>query len=154
MGSAHLANILDGKIKNGVLGAVCDVDKEKLEKVKNRLPEDTALFDDTDEMIASGKIDAILISTPHYFHPTIAKKAFEAGLHVFCEKPAGVYTKNVREMNEAAKKSGKVFQVNFVLRTLGAHRKINKILDKGKKRLYIISNQQERVLKIYKYCYV
>ncbi|MBQ4527350.1 MAG: Gfo/Idh/MocA family oxidoreductase [Clostridia bacterium] len=131
MGSAHLANILDGKIKNGVLGAVCDVDKEKLEKVKNRLPEDTALFDDTDEMIASGRIDAILIATPHYFHPTIAKKAFEAGLHVFCEKPAGVYTKNVREMNEAAKKSGKVFQVNFVLRTLGAHIKIKELIDSG-----------------------
>ena len=34
MGSAHLSNILDGKIKNASLGAVCDVDREKLEKIK------------------------------------------------------------------------------------------------------------------------
>ena len=32
-------------------------------------------------------------------------EAFAAGLHVMCEKPAGVYTKAVREMNEAAKES-------------------------------------------------
>lgn len=52
----------------------------------------------------SGLIDAVLIATPHYDHPRLAIKAFEAGLHVICEKPAGVYTKQVREMNEAAEK--------------------------------------------------
>ena len=43
---------------------------------------------------------------PHYQHPVLAKEAFAQGLHVMREKPAGVYTKAVREMNEAAKESG------------------------------------------------
>lgn len=131
MGSAHLANIVGGKVKNAIVTAVCDTDPEKLNEISKKLPEGVSIYDNTNDMIESGKIDGILIATPHYFHPTIAKKAFESDLHVFCEKPAGVYTKNVREMNEAAKKSGKVFQVNFVLRTLGAHIKIKELLDSG-----------------------
>ena len=45
------------------------------------------------------------------------------GLHVMCEKPAGVYTKAVREMNEAAKKSGRVFAMMFNQRTNCVYRK-------------------------------
>ncbi len=54
---------------------------------------------------------AVLIATPHYDHPSLAIRAFAKGLHVLIEKPAGVYTKQVREMNEAAAKSGKVFSI-------------------------------------------
>lgn len=61
-------------------------------------------------MINSESVDGVVIATPHYDYPTIEIEAFQKGLHVFCEKPSGVYTKNVKEMNEAAKKSGKVFR--------------------------------------------
>ena len=56
------------------------------------------------ELIASGTCEAVIIAVPHYQHPGLAVEAFAHGLHVMCEKPAGVYTKQVREMNEAAKK--------------------------------------------------
>ena len=42
-------------------------------------------------MLDSGLIDAVLIATPHFSHPDIAVAAFERGLHVLTEKPAGVY---------------------------------------------------------------
>lgn len=53
-------------------------------------------------MFASGLIDVVMVETPHYFHPEIAEAAFAAGLNVLCDKPAGVYTRQVREMNRAA----------------------------------------------------
>lgn len=48
-------------------------------------------------------IDAVIVAVPHYDHPKYAMECFDRGLHVMVEKPAGVYTKQVRKMNEAAK---------------------------------------------------
>jgi predicted dehydrogenase len=61
-----------------------------------------AKFEHWREMIASKTIDAVLIATPHYQHPDIAVAAFDAGLHVLCEKPAAVTVKEARRMNDAA----------------------------------------------------
>ena len=82
-------------------------------------------------MMDSGLIDAVLIAVPHYFHPVYAIKAFERGLHVMCEKPAGVYTKQVREMNEAADKHNVVFGMMFNQRTDHIYRKMREIVQSG-----------------------
>jgi predicted dehydrogenase len=68
---------------------------------------------------------------PHYQHPPLAIKAFEKGLHVLCEKPAGVYTLQVREMNAAAEKSGKVFAMMFNQRTNCVYRKMREMVAGG-----------------------
>jgi len=81
------------------------------------LGESVARFAGYKEMFASGKIDAVLIAAPHFAHPDIAEDTFAAGLHVLTEKPAGVYAKRVREMNEAAQKSGKAFGIMYQMRT-------------------------------------
>lgn len=129
MGSVHLNNFIIGKIKNAQITALCDIDPEHLYRMKDKLNDEVQYFENSSELIHSGLVDGVVIATPHYDHPIIAMEAFEAGLHVFCEKPTGVYTKNVRELNEVAAKSGKVFQVNFVLRTLNAFKKIKEMMD-------------------------
>ena len=131
MGSFHLNNFINGKITNAKITALCDVNEEHLYKHKDKLGEDVKYFTDADELIRSGLVDGVVIATPHYFHPELSIKALNAGLHVFCEKPAGVYTKNVHEMNEVAQKSGKVFQVNFVMRNLNSFKKIKELIDAG-----------------------
>ena len=75
-------------------------------------------------MIASGLVDTILIATPHYLHPVIAIYGFEQGMNVLTEKPAGVYTKHVKEMNEVAKKSNAHFAMMFNQRTNCVYRKM------------------------------
>ena len=65
---------------------------------------DVAKFDNAVDMYKSGLIDAVVVAVPHYQHPELVIAAFEHGLHALTEKPAGVYTKQVREMNEAAEK--------------------------------------------------
>ena len=76
-------------------------------------------------------IDAVLIATPHYSHPELAKKAFANGIHVLIEKPAGVYTKNVLEMNEAAKASGKVFGIMYNQRANPLYQKLRDLIHSG-----------------------
>ena len=131
MGSGHAANILAGKCPEIELTAVADRREARRQWAKDTLPEGTAIFEEGSDLIQSGLCDAVHICTHHYQHPTLAMEAFAAGLHVMCEKPAGVYTKAVREMNEAAEKSGKVFAMMFNQRTNCVYRKMHEMVHSG-----------------------
>ena len=87
-----------------------------------------AYFDDYKKMLDSGLCDAVLVETPHYQHPEIVIECLNRGIHVICEKPAGVYTKQVREMNEVATKSKAHFAIVFNQRTNCLYRKMREIV--------------------------
>ena len=127
----HQGYLTAGKVTGAELTAVADIDPARLEVARKTLGDKVRRFDSADALIASGTVDGVLICTPHYDHPTIAVKAFQAGLHVLTEKPAGVYTRQVREMNEAAEKSGKVFSIMFNQRTVPVYQKIRDLVQSG-----------------------
>ncbi len=131
MGSSHCGYLSKNEVPNTELTAVCDVVPARLTWAKEALGENVRVFDSADALFASGAVDAVLIATPHYDHPPLAIKAFAKGLHVLIEKPAGVYTRQVREMNEAAAKSGKTFGIMFNQRTLAQHQKLKDLVDSG-----------------------
>ena len=131
MGTVHLAFFMEGKIPHARVTAVADLDENKLALVREKYKGELACFSSGDELIEKGEVDAVLIATPHYAHPARAVHAFARGLHVLSEKPTGVYTKQVREMNAAAKKSGKLFGVMFNQRMNPLHRAIHEIMASG-----------------------
>ncbi|MDR0963554.1 MAG: Gfo/Idh/MocA family oxidoreductase [Clostridium sp.] len=130
MGSGHSKSIIDGKCPEIELSAVCDINPARLDWAKEAAPQ-AARFDNAAQMMESGLIDAVLIAVPHYGHVPFAIQAFEHGLHVLCEKPAGVYTKQVREMNRAADASGKIFALMYNQRTDHIYRKMHEIVQSG-----------------------
>ena len=90
-------------ITNGVLTALADTNVERAKKLAEKYPEmELACFKDYKEMLDSGTCDAILVETPHYDHAELVIECLKRGIHVVCDKPAGVYTKQVLEMNEVA----------------------------------------------------
>ena len=125
MGSAHAKSIFSGNIKGMELAAVCDIAESKRLWADENLP-GVPCYEDYKEMIDSGVCDTVIVATPHYFHSPIAIYAFEKGKNVLTEKPAGVYTKQVEEMNAAAKKSGKVFGIMYNQRTNPRYQKIRR----------------------------
>lgn len=131
MGSSHALNIVKGKVKNAELTAVCDIDNNKLEWSKNKLNKNIGCYNDPDQFLAKANIDSVIIATPHYDHPSLAIKGFERGLNVLIEKPAGVYTKNVRKMNEMSKKSDKKFAIMYNQRTRSVYKKLKDLIDSG-----------------------
>ena len=132
MGSSHAKTFLSGKIKNGELTAVCDLKQAKLDAVAAlEGGEKVAQFTDYRKMYASGLCDAVIVAVPHYSHPQLVIDALNAGLHAVCEKPAGVYTKQVKEMNEVAKKSDKLFTMMFNQRTNCVYRKMREMVMDG-----------------------
>ncbi len=135
-GSSYALNIFEsgkkGKAVDAVLSAVCDNNPAKIDNFKGKTNlKDLAYFSDYKEMLDSGLCDAILVETPHYQHPEIVIECLKRGLHVICEKPAGVYTKQVKEMNEVAKNSKALFALMFNQRTNCVYRKMKEIIAEG-----------------------
>jgi predicted dehydrogenase len=131
MGSIHAKNLFNNEIAEAELTALCDPIPERLQWAKETFGDAVQIFDQTEAFFASSSFDGIIIATPHYDHPKLAIRAFELGLHVLCEKPAGVYTKQVRLMNEAAKASGKIFSMMYNQRTNPLYQKLKEIIDAG-----------------------
>ena len=132
MGGSHAEWLAGGKVENAVLAAVCDVNPQKKEWAAEKLPQDVKFYDNYIDMLDSGEIDAVLIATPHYDHPVIAIEALNRDLHTLVEKPAGVYTKKVREMNEVAEsKPHLVFGMMFNQRTNPLYQRIKEIVANG-----------------------
>jgi len=143
MGSTHAKNLHSGKIIDAELTAVYDIDAEKRKKASELA--NVAVFEDYRELIRSGIIDAVIIATPHYLHPPIAIEAFGAGLNVLTEKPAGVRVSDVIQMNNAAKKSGRVFGIMWNQRTNPLFQKARELIRNGtlgtpKRLVWIITN--------------
>lgn len=131
MGSGHASNLVNDKVKNGRLVAICDIDPKKIDAAPAKYGDDVTLYSDLDAFLADENVDAVLVATPHYDHPPLAIKAMNAGKHVLIEKPAGVYTKQVREMNEVAEKNDRIFSIMYNQRTRPAHQKLKDLINKG-----------------------
>ena len=98
IGSQHYSNVLNGKCPEIDVVAIADVNSERLDwaedlckRYRNQNPDipEVKLFSDASEMLASGLIDAVIISVPHYDHPRYAMEAFKCGIHVMCESLRG-----------------------------------------------------------------
>ena len=133
IGTTHARNIREGKCPECELVAICDLKEERLRWAKENLGDDILFFKDAEEMMDSGKIQAVMVCIPHYFHPVYAIKAMQRGLHVMVEKPAGVYGKQVLEMNAEADRHPELkFGVMFNQRTNCIYRKMREIVQSGK----------------------
>ncbi|MEK5237144.1 Gfo/Idh/MocA family oxidoreductase [Paenibacillus sp. FSL L8-0470] len=130
MGRAHALDLIH-QVKGAELAAVCDTSPERLEWAAEHLPDTVLRFSTPAQLFASKSIDAILISTPHYDHPPLAIEALKHGYHVLIEKPAGVYTKAVQEMNEAAVQSDRKFGIMYNQRTNPLYQKLRELIQSG-----------------------
>ncbi len=121
-----------GVIENGCITALCDNNPAKI-KIMQEKNEDKSIayFENYIEMLESGLVDAVLVETPHYQHPEITVEALKRNIHVICDKPAGVYTQQVREMNEIAAQSSAKFTMLFNQRTNCVYRKLKELIDQG-----------------------
>ncbi len=130
MGTTHVRNLSNGAVPNMELAAVCDFSEKRRNTCRSNHPE-TPVFATAKELYESGLCDAVLIAVPHYDHAPLAIQAFRYGLNVLVEKPAGVHTKQVMEMNEAAKSSGKLFGIMYNQRTNPVYAKLRQMVQSG-----------------------
>ncbi|KKK37511.1 dehydrogenase [Mesobacillus campisalis] len=130
-GGTYAGFISEGKVKNMVIGAICDIDPAKKEMCAEKYP-DVPFYDNYIEMLESGNVDAVVTTVPHYLHPEMGIEALKRDVHVLLEKPAGVYTKQVKELNDfAATKPELTYGVFFNQRTNPLYQKLKEMIDNG-----------------------
>ncbi len=144
IGSVHAKKIFEGKVDGMTLSALCDNDPKRIAVLREQFC-DIDVYSSHTELIESGKVDAVIISTPHYDHPPIAIDAFRHGLHVLSEKPIGVYCSAAKEMITAAEESGKLLAIMFNQRTNKLYRKAKELVESGeigeiRRSVWIVTN--------------
>ena len=133
MGSSHANAIKAGKCPDFSIVAIADENIERLSWAKKEYGEDITYYGNAIDMLDSGVLDACLVAVPHYDHPKYAIECMKREIHVLVEKPAGVYTKQVREMNEESEKHPNVvFAMMFNQRTNCVYRKLRELVQSGK----------------------
>ena len=123
--------IADGRVPHMAIGAICDASPAKELVVTSKYP-GTAFYSDYTAMLESGHIDAVVICGPHYLHPEMGIAALEHDIHTLVEKPAGVYSKQVNELNiVAASKPELTFAIMFNQRVNPLYQSIKEIVNSG-----------------------
>ncbi len=120
MGSGHLKTLAE--IPAYEVTAVCDIKPEKMDNLV--IGKQVRRFTDYRQLLESGLCDVVSINTPHPLHPQIVTDAFEAGLHVMCDKPIAVSVSEAERMIEAHRRSGRLFMSMFAMRTAPVNQEI------------------------------
>ncbi len=89
IGSEH--NMAVQNTSGLILAAVCDTKPERIVAAREVAP-DFVGFSDANEMLDSGLLDLVVISTPPNSHFHWAKQSLERGIHVVLEKPMALTT--------------------------------------------------------------
>ena len=128
--SAHIPQYLaDERVE---VVAVCDIIEERAQFLKDTYFPNATVYTDYKELLKDESIDSVDICTPNYLHSIIAVAAFQAGKHVFCEKPDAIDVSEVLKMNEASKKAGKTLMVMRNNRFIDTSTYAKKYIENGK----------------------
>lgn len=115
-GSFVLKGVLEQP--NARVAALCDLKPDRLDAAAISAARDKpATYADRRRIIDRKDIEAVSIATPPHLHAEMAVTALQAGKHIYCEKPIGITAEQVRNVVNAARKSGKVFVAGQQLRS-------------------------------------
>lgn len=107
-GGGHISTL--SKMKGVRVVALCDVDKNVLEKKKQDLGGNVAAYTDIRQLLDNKEVDAVSIATPNHWHALATVWACQAGKDVYVEKPTSHNVFEGRKMVEAARKYKRVVQ--------------------------------------------
>lgn len=99
--------------------AVCDVDKNKLNRAKNSVQKfytqknNNVVCDayrDFRQLLQRKDIDAVVIGTPDHWHAIPTMMAAESGKDIYCEKPMSLTIAEGQKMVQSVRKYERIFQ--------------------------------------------
>jgi len=128
MGSGHARTLQH--IEEARLVAVCDIVPEVAEAVGEEF--NVPYMTDYRDLIARDDVDAVMIATPHYFHPEIAIYAMEHGKPCISEKPIAVTVSQADAMVAAAQRTGVPFGVMHQTRSAPAWQAAHDLVASGR----------------------
>ncbi len=100
------------KMQNIVIQAICDIDKRKLNSIKEKYNIEKT-YSDIHKFFEENKFDAVLIFTPTNTHKEIAELASHYCKNLFVEKPVARTYKETEELRKVLEKNHAKLMVGF-----------------------------------------
>jgi predicted dehydrogenase len=125
------------------LAWLCEADESKRREFDSRYPRARATAD-FDELLADPALEAVVVATPVVTHFELAKRALEAGKHVFVEKPPAMRTDEMEELCELAEERDLVLMPGHLLLYHPAVKTLKDLIEAGELGdvLCVYSNRQ------------
>lgn len=119
--------------KNSELVALVSDDATKLKflKEKYKVPL-TYTYDEYDDCLRSGEIDAVYIALPNDMHKEYAIRAARAGIHILCEKPLALTEEDCKAMIGSAAEARVKLMTAYRLHYDEANMKVAELVRSGK----------------------
>lgn len=129
IGAKHARSLANSASRRFVLGGVACTNPQKADLLSRELG--VPGFASAEALFKSGTCDAVIIATPHYWHPPLAIAAARAGLHVLAEKPLAVTVGPARQVVEVCRAQRVALGMMFQQRLRPAVTKIRRLIDRG-----------------------
>ena len=130
VGNRHVKTFQRARSREFCLTAAVESDPQAAQRWRRKL--DVPVFDEADELFASGLCDAVVIAVPHCWHPHLTIRAARAGLHVVCEKPLAVTVGPARAMIAECRKHKVALGAMLQDRTSNLWLKAKQMIDSGR----------------------
>ncbi|SPQ00026.1 Oxidoreductase domain protein [Candidatus Sulfobium mesophilum] len=108
----------------------CDLNTERLERIKLRYPHVHATTD-YKELLKDKGVDAVAVATPVFTHYNLVRDTLDAGKHVLVEKPLAPTVRESEKLVSLARKKGLVLMVDHTFIYTGAIRRIKEFISAG-----------------------
>jgi glucose-fructose oxidoreductase len=119
--------------ENCRLAALVSDDPVKLRRLgRKHGVRDLYSYEQYDDCLRSGKIDAVYIALPNSMHCEYTVEAAESGIHVLCEKPMAVTSEECSQMIEAAGANDIRLMIAYRLHFEGANLSAVELAQSGK----------------------
>ena len=112
--------------------ALCDPNPHSVAAARETYSPTAQVYEDYRALVRDPAVEWVMIGSWNCFHAEHTLAAFEAGKHVFCEKPLALNVSDCLAMRDAWIASGKLFSIGFTLRYSPHYRRIKEILASGK----------------------
>lgn len=130
-GGTYATLIRQGMVPSMEVAAIADTDAGARERASIDHP-GVPVFASHLDLIEANVVDAVVTTIPHFDHVRVGIDALTNGLHLLGEKPAGVYTKQVKELMAAAAAQPELtFAIMFNQRNNPLYQRIKEIVDAG-----------------------
>jgi len=109
---------------------LCGRNPEKLAALaaKHQIAE---TYTDWRALLARGRLDVLVVSTPNVLHREQALAGLDAGCHVICEKPLAMSAADARELRDRARAAGRQTLTFFTHRALAASALAKRLVEAG-----------------------
>ena len=112
------------------LAWLCDLDEGLRTRLASRYPSATVTAE-YDDLLQDDTLDAVVIATPVPTHYALAKRALEAGKHVFVEKPPAMRAAEMDELVTLAAERDRVLMPGHLLLYHPGVVKLKRLIDDG-----------------------